>query len=189
MAKNSDVTGQHVKNIKDRAAMERAQVLSQGPKQEAYPAISVPERAEAVRRGELSSNMLARAGTHLLSESAEELEKNGMPALSFSTNIGGMGSHWTCACPTPGNAERIPFIPENEMDDALAKARTILDVTQEGFPPNEQGDFILKTLSKSFDFSHNPDRQPQNMPLACSKDADGSQYWSSTDTILRDTIS
>lgn len=184
----SEIAGQHVKNIKDKDAMEKAQILSQGPKKQPYPMISVPERAEAVRRGDLSSDYLARAGTHLVSETKEDLLENDMPALSFSTNIGGMGSHWTCACPTPGNAERIPFIPENEMNVALEKAKEILNVSQDAFPPNPQGDLILKTLSQTLGDTHSPGRQPQPMPLACGKDSEGNRYWSASDTILGDTL-
>ncbi|HEU4901169.1 MAG TPA: hypothetical protein VFT06_00215 [Flavisolibacter sp.] len=45
--------GQHVKNMTDPQTVEKAQVLSQGPKQEAYPMISVAERSMAVQRGDL----------------------------------------------------------------------------------------------------------------------------------------
>src|SRR5689334_22350950 len=59
--KISDKVGQHVKNITDPQAMEKAQVLSQGPKQEPYPMISVAERAMAAQRGDMKPEYLARA--------------------------------------------------------------------------------------------------------------------------------
>jgi hypothetical protein len=74
--------------------------------------ISVGERALAVQRGDLRPEVLARAGTHLVSNDAEDLKTNEMPAASLSSNVGGMGIHWTCACPRPGNTEKIHSYPK-----------------------------------------------------------------------------
>ena len=123
--KISKVAGQHVKNIPGTQAQEKAQILSQGPKQQPYPMISVGERAAAVQRGDLRAEVLARSGTHLVSDDAEDLKKNEMPAASLSSNVGGMGSHWTCACPRPGNAEKISFIPDDELESAFTKAEEL----------------------------------------------------------------
>src|SRR5215213_4093140 len=134
--KISSKVGQHVKNITDSQEVENAQILSQGPKQEAYPMISVAERAMAAQRGDMKPEYLARAGTHLVSDDAEDLKTNDMPAASLSSNLGGMGVHWTCACPSPGNAEKISFIPEQELEAAFIKAKELLCVTQNAFSKN-----------------------------------------------------
>ena len=86
----TDKAGQHVKNITDAAAQATAQIKSQGPKQTPYPNISVAQRAQAVQRGELSADILARAGTHLVTDTAADLQKNLMPSASMSSNVGGI---------------------------------------------------------------------------------------------------
>ena len=184
----SDRIGQHVKNIRDPKAMETAQILSQGPKKTPYPMISVAERAGAVQRGELSAEVLARAGTHLVLDHPDDIRKNDMPSISMSTNLGGMGIHWTCACPRPGKGERIPFIPEHEMNEALTAAEKILHVTQEAFPISDQGQAILNVLNQTLGPNHSPGRQAQAMPLACQADADGNRYWTASDVILETTL-
>lgn len=186
--KVSDKIGQHVKNITDPKEMENAQVLSQGPKNEPYPMVSVAERADAVRRGDLRPEILARAGTHLVTDTMDDLAINEMPSISMSTNLGGMGIHWTCACPRPGKGERIPFIPENEMENALTAAEKILNVTQEAFPITEEGQAIINILNQALGGNHSPNRQAQPMPLACTKDAEGNRYWVASDVILGDTL-
>ncbi len=182
--KVSEKMGQHIKNITDHEAMGAAQILSQGPKKTPYPMISVAERALAVQRGQLSAEVLARAGTHLVLDKLEDIKTNEMPAISMSTNVGGMGVHWTCACPTPGEGEQIKIIPENEMDDALAKAREILNVTQNAFPSSAESEAILAILNKTLGTNHSPNRQAQPMPLACKIDENGERYWVGTDVIL-----
>lgn len=186
--KVSDTIGQHVKNITDPKKMETAQILSQGPKKTPYPMISVAERALAVQRGELTADVLARAGTHLVLDQPEEIKTNEMPSLSMSTNIGGMGIHWTCACPRPGKGEQIPFIPANEMDEVLTEAEKILHVTQEAFPISEEGETILHILNQTLGDKHSPKRQAQPMPLACKVDSEYNRYWTASDLILGDTL-
>ncbi len=182
--KVSDKIGQHVKNITDQKAMETAQILSQGPKKTPYPMISVAERAMAVQRGELSADILARAGTHLVLDQIEDIKNNQMPSISMSTNLGGMGIHWTCACPTPGIGEQITIIPQNEMDEALAKAREILSVTQSTFPNSPESEAILNILNQTLGPNHSENRQAQPMPLACKTDEAGNRYWTASDVIL-----
>jgi pyranose oxidase len=186
--KVSDKIGQHVKNITDHKAMESAQIMSQGPKKTPYPMISVAERAMAVQRGELSADVLARAGTHLVLDQIEEIKTNEMPSISMSTNLGGMGIHWTCACPTPGNGEKITIIPENEMNESLAKAREILNVTQSAFPSSPESEAILNILNQTLGTTHAENRQAQPMPLACKTDEAGNRYWTASDVILGDLL-
>ena len=186
--KVSDTIGQHVKNITDPEALEKAQVLSQGPKREPYPMISVAERAIAAQKGDLKPEYLARAGTHLVSENPEDLKKNEMPAASLSSNLGGMGIHWTCACPRPGNEEKIPFISEEELEAAFVKAEYLLHVTQQAFSVSDEGESILKILNQSLGKNHSPNRQAQPMPLACKTDKSGRRYWVGPDVVLGDTL-
>ena len=180
----TDKTGKHYKNIDGEAEQAAAQIKSQGAKQSPYPSISVAERAKAVQRGELNADILARPGTHLVTDTPKDLEKNQMPAAAMSSNLGGMGVHWTCACPIPGNTEQIPFIPNEEYEKAFTKARELLSVTQKAFPESPESLAIKKTLSGAFDKILSPGRQVQNMPLACKVNENGERYWTGPDVIL-----
>jgi pyranose oxidase len=180
----TEKTGQHFKNIPNETERELAQIKSQGNHQTAYPLISVAERAISAQKGHLSLDMLARPGTHLVTDNLKDLSENQLPAASLSSNVGGMGAHWTCACPRPGNQERIPFIPKNEMDILLDKAEELLFVSQNTFPETPEGLAILKVLGNVFNENASPDRHVQKMPLACKVEQDGTRYWTGTDLIL-----
>lgn len=180
----SEKAGQHFKNIPNELAREEAQIKSQGPNQKAYPLITVAERAIATQKGHLSIEMLARPGTHLVTDNLEDLAINQMPAASLSSNLGGMGAHWTCACPRPGNAERIPFIPDEEYDRAFSKAEELLSVSRDTFVDSPEGLAIMKILGGVFNEKLAADRQVQRMPLACKTNENGGQYWVGSDVIL-----
>ena len=176
--------GQHVKNIADDRAREAAQVRAQGPFQQPYPLITVPERAEAAKKGHLSMELLARPGTHLVTPEMADLRQNQMPASALSSNVGGMGAHWTCACPRPGNAERIGFLPPADYEHAFAKAEELLHVTPNAFPDSPEGMAILRILGEAFNGGLGPGRQVQRMPLACRPTPDGGRYWTGADVVL-----
>jgi choline dehydrogenase-like flavoprotein len=176
--------GVHVKNIENEQQREQAQVASQGPHRKPYPLITVSERANAVNKGELSIDLLGRPGTHLVIEKGEDLDNNEMPAAACSTNAGGMAAHWTCACPRPGNEERIPFIPAIEYEHAFAKAEELLSVTQKAFPESAEGLAIQKVLGSIFNEKLSKDRQVQPMPLACKVNENGERYWVGPDVIF-----
>jgi pyranose oxidase len=183
----SDKAGMHVKNIEDEKLREEAQIKSQASHQKPYPLITVAERANAVNKGELSIELLARPGTHLVAENAGDLEKSEMPAAALSSNVGGMGAHWTCACPRPGNAEKISFIPEDEYEHAFSKAEELLSVTQHAFAECAEGLAIQRVLGDIFNQKLSKNRKVQPMPLACKITETGERYWVSSDVIL-DTL-
>ena len=125
--------GMHVKNITDPAERTRAQILSQGPTAYAYDVPTLKQRSESAGSGPSRSSVLARAGTFLL-DYQQDGRAAQMPAVAMSTNVGGMGAHWTCACPRPGNTERIPFIPETEWNQLCTRAEGLLRVTRNAYP-------------------------------------------------------
>ncbi len=182
--KLTDKAGMHYKNVKDEKQSEHIQIQSQGPHKKPYPLTSIAERAKAANEGKLSLELLARPGTHLVSDNIEDLKKNEMPAAAFSSNVGGMGTHWTCACPRPGNAERIPFIPEEEYEYAFAKAEELLSVTQKAFAECAEGLAIQKVLGNVLNNQLSANRKVQPMPLACTVDENGERYWTGADVIL-----
>src|SRR5206468_1060942 len=94
--------GSNVRNILDLDARARAQALAQG---------RVAVAASPVPAGGPPRGVEARPGTHLVRDAPPGAsEQDGMPAAAMSTNVGGMGAHWTCACPAPGGSERISFL-------------------------------------------------------------------------------
>lgn len=171
----------NVKNLESEAERTAAQIRSQGPAQFAYPNLSIHQRA-SVGTGELGK--LARPGTHLVTLDEAELRASGMPAAAVSTNVGGMGAHWTCACPRPGDGERVPFIPVEELDRAFDQAEQMLGVSSSVFPESPEGAAIQRTLSELFDSMLPEERSVRRMPLACKVEAGGQRIWSETDTIL-----
>ncbi len=173
--------GMNLKNLSDAEERNAAQIRSQGQAQFAYDNFSIHERAQAVN-GQRSK--LARPGTHLVTLDDAELNISGMPAAAMSSNVGGMGAHWTCACPRPGNMERVPFIPAHELDQALDKAEELLCVSSEVFPVSAEGLAIHQTLSELFDDVLPEDRKVRRMPLACAVTSNGERVWTGADTIL-----
>jgi choline dehydrogenase-like flavoprotein len=163
--------GVHVKNIADADARARAQLLSEGPDAEAAAASAAADGAPEAGR--------ARPGTAFV-----DRNNPAFPDGALSTNVGGMGAHWTCACPRPGDGERIPFVPTAELDDALAQAERYLAVRRDVFADSAQGRAILETLGATYDPALPSGRAVDRMPLACATADDGSPYWSGSDVVL-----
>ena len=177
--------GQNVKNIADPREREAAQVASQASSAMPYRNPSVAQRAaEPLKDGEGETSFLARPGTHLVSNRVYGSTRIGMPAASMSTNVGGMGAHWTCACPRPDGSERIPFLPQPEQEILLARADELLNVSLEAYPRSPAGDAILRVLTSVFDRSGTNERHVAPMPLACKVLGTGARYWTGSDIVL-----
>lgn len=177
--------GMNLKNLPDANERNAAQIRGQGFAQYEYDNLSIHARAQAIN-GERKK--LGRPGTHLVTLDEAELNASGMPAAAMSSNVGGMGAHWTCACPRPGNEERVPFIPAHELDAALDKAEALLRVSRDVFPVSAEGTAIQQTLGELFDDVLPDDRKVRPMPLACEVTSDGERIWTGADTILGDVI-
>ena len=174
----SGTPGRHVRNIPEGDERERAQAASQGPRRtdvlidpDAEPDASQPPN-------------VVRPGTFLVSDGMTTSDSRGMPAATMSTNVGGMGAHWTGACPKPGGRERITDIPEAEMIAALAAADVLLGVTQTAFADSPLAQQIVKVLADEFHRDPAGDRPVQPMPLAARRRDDGTLEWSGTEAIL-----
>lgn len=163
--------GMHVKNIADADARAHAQLLSEGPGAETAAAAAAADGAPEAGR--------ARAGTSFI-----DRNNPAFPDGAMSTCVGGMGAHWTCACPRPGDGERIPFVPDAELDAALADAERLLSVRRDAFADSAEGRAILDTLAATYDPGLPNARGVDRMPLACAATGDGGAYWTGTDVIL-----
>ncbi len=149
------VPGGHVKNIADPAA--RAAVVAPVTGTD-RPAGSTP----------------ARPGTALVGTAA-------MPNAATSTNVGGMGAHWTCACPRPGDDEMPDFV---DLDEALDRAEELMSVTTAAFERAPLIGTVQKLLGERFD---RPGRRAVgSMPVAVATAADGSLHWTGPAVIAGD---
>lgn len=155
----ADPPGLHVKNIADPAERERAQLRSQGPE----PATGGDGR-------------LARPGTYLLPS-----DYGGLPNAAMSSNVGGMGAHWTAACPRPGDSERIDFVPG--MDELLDEAERLLGVDAHAFDDAPFAAEVRKRLGAVLDGDRPEGRRVQSMPLAVRRHDDGRVTWSGADVV------
>jgi pyranose oxidase len=159
--------GMHVKNISNRAERMRAQLLSQGP---------------SAKQG--SAGLRSPPGTFLVTPGASNTESVGMPGAAMSTNVGGMGSHWTCACPRPSNVERVPFLEPFEWDRLCTDAESLLQVTNTAFAHSNSSNLIIENLQKVFGADLSLGREVDAMPLACTVTRDGERFWSGADVVL-----
>jgi choline dehydrogenase-like flavoprotein len=167
----TNVPGVNVRNETDPAERARLQLVSEGPDVAADP----DHRAE----------YSPRPGTYRVRRRAPgALDQDDMPDASVSTNVGGMGAHWTCACPSPYGSERIAFIKDAEWQELEAEAARLLHVTTTGFDPTAGARATLAGLAAAFDEGRPPGRQVQPMPLACTPRPGAPPRWSGTDTVL-----
>lgn len=165
----SDPPGSHVKNIADPTARAAAQRASEGP----HAGADVVDNPGEVRAGDRKP----RPGTYLLDDGYRVEGEDGLPVLAFSANVGGMGAHWTAACPRPGGSERIDFIPE--LDDLLDEADRLLGVTTHAFDDSPLAGLVRSKLAPAVD-------GVQPMPLAVRRREDGALIWSGSDVVFGD---
>lgn len=172
----SDPPGSHVKNIPGAAARAAAQHASQGPGAEAET-VNGPGAVKAGGR-------MARPGTYLLDDGYQFDGEDGLPVVAFSSNVGGMGAHWTAACPRPGGSERIGFLPD--LDELLAEGDRLLGVTTDAFDGAPFTALVRERLAAVVDDDREPEARVQKMPLAVHRRDDGALVWSSSDVVLGD---
>ena len=177
----TDPPGVNLKNLVDLDLRDRLQVASQGPEAHSYGLSSLQDRARTRNSSNGSPATLARPGTHLVTPADQDAE---MGAAAMSTNVGGMGAHWTCACPWPAGSERIPFLNDEVWSKELTAAQSLLAVTQDAYPSTARSAAIVNSLQKVFGDRAAAPRQVQPMPLAVQVESDGERRWTGADTIL-----
>lgn len=163
--------GMHVMNLSSLQERSRAQRLSEGPM-----SANISTGSERYIR--------AYPGTHLLDPVSDTFASSGMPAAAMSTNVGGMGAHWSCACPRPAIEERASFLSSETWDELLNTAERLLRVTPGVFPLDATAIGILAELRKIFGHETTSDRPVDCMPLASTRAGNGERVWSGADTIL-----
>ena len=154
-----DTAGGHVKNIADTEERDRLLAeLATGP-------------------GPLPGGTPARPGTVLVGAEA-------MPNAAMSTNVGGMGAHWTAACPRPVDDEVPDCIDPAVLDEALTRAEQLLAVTTHAFDRAPLTGAVQQVLGELFD---RPNRRPVGaMPVAVTVGEDGALHWTGPAIIAGD---
>ncbi len=102
----------------------------------------------------------------------------------MSTNVGGMGAHWTCACPRPGEGELIAFLPD--LEGLLDDSERLLGVSKHPFAAAPYADEVRDRLAAEFDDGRAPERRVRPMPLAVHTRDDGALVWSGSDIVFGD---
>lgn len=166
--------GAHVKNIGDPAERAAAQRASQGPGAGAQT-VNSPGAVKAGTRQ-------ARPGTFLLSAGFDAPDEEGLPVAAMSSNVGGMGAHWTGACPRPGGTERIDFL--TDLDELLAEAERLLGVTTQAFEQAPLPQKVRELLAAQVDQGRGAEYRVQAMPLAVHRRAEGELVWSGADVVM-----
>src|SRR3954447_6248061 len=176
----TEVPGESVRNIPDPDDKERAREMSQGPQAGTFrESLGVPASAVVV------GMFTARGGTHLIDFGGEGSgHAPTFPAGAASTNVGGMGAHWTCAIPRPGFSEKIPFIEDAEWDALIGTAESLLHAQSAAFADSAVGGAIRSLLVKEFG-----DELPEGygvgtLPVAGDPQPDGSMRWAGADVVL-----
>jgi pyranose oxidase len=175
----ADPPGTHVKNIVDPEQRALAQRRSEGPapQDDDTPTDTMTGYAVEAPR-------LVRPGTFLLPSGYRQPGEDGIPGAAMSSNVGGMGAHWTGACPRPGGRERIAYLPD--LDELLDEGERLLSVDGYAFDEAPFADEVRKRLSALIDEGRDEDRRVAPMPLAVVRHSDGRVTWSGSDVVFGD---
>ncbi|MFT4233627.1 MAG: GMC oxidoreductase [Microbacterium sp.] len=151
------VAGMHLHDIEDPEIWERYNTRVASGVQGMYTG------AEVVREVPESIAMAEPGMFHALAfgEDAEA-----MPAAALAWNAGGMGVHWTAACPWPWGEEVFDRSDEAQWHADLQTARRVLDVRSTAIGPTAVGERVLEVLERRYGAVAAEGRHPQPMPMA-----------------------
>ena len=167
-------TGRHVRTLENVDELEAAQLKCQGPK------TGVKEDARKMHTGVV----LARPGTYLVEGDRAD---SPMPAMAASANVGGMGTHWTCACPRFGDGEVPEFLDRGQFEADFDEAWRVLKVTQSAFENFPLGDELRERLGAKYNVGRAASRKVQPMPLAVQVKGNRT-WWTGTDVIIEEIL-
>jgi choline dehydrogenase-like flavoprotein len=89
-----------------------------------------------------------------------------MPAAAVAWNVGGMGVHWTAACPWPWGDEVFDFGDADQWERDLASAQELLHIHPSPFGETVATPLVLGALNSAFGAASAAGRMPQQMPMA-----------------------
>ncbi|KAL0953020.1 hypothetical protein HGRIS_007223 [Hohenbuehelia grisea] len=123
-------------------------------------------------------------GSHLTIQghNPHQVPEKNLQASAVTRTVGGMATHWTCACPIPHEEERVNNpIPKAELDSLLDRAKDLLNVHL-----HEYDHSIRHQVVKSILQGYLPDRHVDGLPLAVERRKDNPQFvtWTGSNTVL-----
>lgn len=161
-------TGAHLDNVLDLDERGALEVLAQGG--DRTPRIPISkEEWEARRAGGFDASQLRRSGLFIAND-ADPVEN--LFAGFSAANVGGMGTKWSTGTPTPSQAERVPFIPADELDAAIGTAEWLLGTNKDPRAGDPTAISLRDRLGAVFNAGRSPDRFVQPMPLAATPEGD-----------------
>jgi len=171
--------GGHLDNIADLAERAALEVQAQGG--DRTPRVSISkEEWEARRAGGFDASLLRRSGLFIANDG--DPSENLFAGFS-AANVGGMATKWTTGCPTPSRAERVSFIPAEQLDEALRAGEELLGVNKDPRAGDPVAEALQKRLSDAFGEGRSQDRTVRPMPMAATPGPEGLRFHG-TDVIL-----
>lgn len=175
------VRGEHTLNMteQDRSA---AQMLSQGPDAGIERAAALSDIAPGIDPS-LEYRQTILPGLFFADPRADLPEGEvGMRAASMASGVGGMGIHWGASCPRPQQSERIPFLPDGDLDAALYHAEQLLGVARTESATGLSA-ALRKVVAAEFD---GPGLTPAGLPSLAAHWDNGTMVFNGTGVILGD---
>ncbi|KZS88318.1 pyranose oxidase [Sistotremastrum niveocremeum HHB9708] len=174
------VPGSHKKNSVDfQKDIDRFVNVIQGD----LSTVSVPVTNVPVTNADPESKWYLRNN-----QNPEQAPEFNLGAEAVTRCVGGMSTHWTCACPELHPTLERPLLSSNQTEnDALWKdlyprARKLIGVGDDQFAFSIRHQLVLQTLTKAF-----PKREFKELPLACHRNPEAPKFvtWHSANTVFQ----
>lgn len=126
----------------------------------------------------------------LKNQNPKQKDDDNMAAAGCTYMVGGMGTHWTAACPRMNDSIEIPTslsIPLTEWHDLYDEAEKLFHVDTHVFDHSIRHNLVKKVLQETYEQEIPTKKfQPQSLPLAARRRDENSGFveWSSSATIL-----
>lgn len=121
-----------------------------------------------------------------------QIAETNLPACAVTRTVGGMATHWTCACPIPHDEERTELhkvIPKEKLEPLLEEAGVLLNVHEHEYDGSIRHNLVKKGLQQAMDKEF-PGRVFKPIPLAVKRREDNPEFvtWSGSNTVLGEWV-
>ncbi|KAG8733576.1 Pyranose 2-oxidase [Ceratobasidium sp. 423] len=109
-----------------------------------------------------------------------------LPGCAVTRTVGGMATHWTCACPIPHPDERRNSpLDQDELLDLVDQAGKLFDVNLDQYDHSVRHNLVRGVLAKAYPGQRDGHDIVTNLPLAVKRNPNPDYVtWSGTDTVL-----